>query len=393
MRDLLGCLQNVKATGSFATYFSYPAAPNPALTIEGLDTIGLPLSIRDAKAIIDISRQAPFGKGDETLVDTSVRKTWELDASQFTLLNPGWEGFLGLQVKFVAENLGIDVEPKQIRAEPYKLLLYEEGAFFKPHKDSEKTPGMFGTLVIALPSKHAGGLAKVTHNGLQLELDTAPNSQFNTTTLAWYADVTHEILPVTSGCRLVLTYNLVVDSPTTAVKTARDLDYRDNLLRTYLSKVQRRPLGPGDQWNNLNQLIYVLHHQYTANSLSLANLKGQDSVVGRYLDRNCGAEEFHLFLAQLNHTYTEQYYEYYGSDDEDENETCIKNIVLPDGTKIGERMEIHEEDILQDNPFSGTADDIDEGEYTGNESMPSTHRYYRSVSVPFLLKSFPKVTR
>ncbi|RGP79497.1 hypothetical protein FLONG3_2245 [Fusarium longipes] len=44
-----------------------------------------------------------------------------------------------------------------IRAEIYKMLLYEQGAMFKPHTDIEKIPGMFGTLVISLPSNHTGG--------------------------------------------------------------------------------------------------------------------------------------------------------------------------------------------------------------------------------------------
>jgi hypothetical protein len=52
---------------------------------------------------------------------------------------------------------------ENISAQLYKLLLYEKGAFFKPHKDSEKTPGMFGTLVICLSSAHEGGDIVLTH--------------------------------------------------------------------------------------------------------------------------------------------------------------------------------------------------------------------------------------
>lgn len=36
-----------------------------------------------------------------------------------------------------------------IRAELYKMLLYEKGAMFKLHADSEKVPGMFATLVMS----------------------------------------------------------------------------------------------------------------------------------------------------------------------------------------------------------------------------------------------------
>ena len=73
-----------------------------------------------------------------------MRKTWELDATEFQLLNPGWTAFSQEIVAKSLRNLGVQVETS---VEPYKLLLYEEGVFFKAHRDTEKTPGMFGTLV------------------------------------------------------------------------------------------------------------------------------------------------------------------------------------------------------------------------------------------------------
>jgi len=48
----------------------------------------------------------------------------------------------------------LGIENKDIAASLYKLLIYKEGDFFLPHKDSEKEKGMFGTLIIGLPAKH-----------------------------------------------------------------------------------------------------------------------------------------------------------------------------------------------------------------------------------------------
>jgi len=59
--------------GSFATSGSISDAPNPGLYVEGLGTVGLPLSKPDACELSKISHQAPFGKGGETIVDTTVR--------------------------------------------------------------------------------------------------------------------------------------------------------------------------------------------------------------------------------------------------------------------------------------------------------------------------------
>lgn len=73
---------DLEFTGSFAFRRAYPAAPNPALSIAGLGTIGLPLSIRDAAAIKACAEQAPFGMATRTVVDKSVRDTWEIDATK-----------------------------------------------------------------------------------------------------------------------------------------------------------------------------------------------------------------------------------------------------------------------------------------------------------------------
>ena len=185
--ELLTLLDDVDthSLGSFATSGTVPQAVNPGLTINGLGGVGLPLSVRDAWELSKIAHQAPFGKGTETFVDTNVRKTWELDPSQFTLQNPEWQQCVHGLTTRVATELGILRGDKDVRAELYKLLLYEEGAFFDHHKDSEKAEGMFGTLVIALPSSHLGGDVEASFGDQKQILSTSPSSQFGFSYLAW----------------------------------------------------------------------------------------------------------------------------------------------------------------------------------------------------------------
>ncbi|KAI1470027.1 uncharacterized protein F4812DRAFT_457425 [Daldinia caldariorum] len=135
---------------------------------------------RDAETIRSASRQAPFGKGDETVVDTSVRNTWELDHTQFTFANPAWKAYVASLLDEAARSLAMS----EVKAEPYKLLLYEEGSFFKRHKDSEKVPGMIGTLVICLPSKHEGGSVHLSHAGKSYVFETDKTSDFGLTSLS-----------------------------------------------------------------------------------------------------------------------------------------------------------------------------------------------------------------
>ena len=60
---------------------TYEDAPNPVLRLQNVGSVGLPLSDRDADIIKAHAIQAPFGKGERTLVDKSVRDTWEMDGS------------------------------------------------------------------------------------------------------------------------------------------------------------------------------------------------------------------------------------------------------------------------------------------------------------------------
>jgi hypothetical protein len=84
--------------------------------------------------LIRASRQAPFGKANQTLVDETVRKTWEIDGNKVSFSNKAWHGWLEGVIRTVAEDLGI-AGPNSVRAELYKMLLYEKGAMFKPHKE------------------------------------------------------------------------------------------------------------------------------------------------------------------------------------------------------------------------------------------------------------------
>lgn len=129
--DLCSTLDNIKFSGSFSTFHT---ARNlePGLSIRDVGPIKLPLEEAQIRSMIAVARQAPFGKGSETVVDTSVRNTWELDPSQFELLSPSWSQVLDRLKRDVAEDMGIDVP---VVADLYKLLIYEKGAMFKAHTE------------------------------------------------------------------------------------------------------------------------------------------------------------------------------------------------------------------------------------------------------------------
>ena len=131
--DLLERLHTI-GHGSFAASGSLPDI-NPDLYVEGLGKIGLPLSERDAEALAHVCHEAPFGKGSETFVDTNVRETWQIDAHKVRFRNGKWAEQVNYAVSKVIEGLGIVGAAATIRAELYKLLLYEPGALFDTHRE------------------------------------------------------------------------------------------------------------------------------------------------------------------------------------------------------------------------------------------------------------------
>jgi hypothetical protein len=89
-KGLCDALSNVDVSGSFSCFHVLDFFPNPGLFIRGVGNIGLPLSIRDAEAIgsSPVTQQSPFGKDSQTLVEASVRKSWQIDPARFYLRNP-----------------------------------------------------------------------------------------------------------------------------------------------------------------------------------------------------------------------------------------------------------------------------------------------------------------
>jgi 2OG-Fe(II) oxygenase superfamily len=87
-----------------------------------------------------------------------------------------------------------------------------EGSFFKAHVDTPRNETMFGSIVIVLPTSHEGGVLVFRHRGQEWYFDSSAilsaAMPASIAYAAFFCDVEHEILPVKSGHRVTLTYNL-----------------------------------------------------------------------------------------------------------------------------------------------------------------------------------------
>ena len=92
---------------------------------------------------------------------------------------------------------------------------------------------MVGSLVVILPTAHEGGLLILRHGGKEWTFDsaeavrTAPSPQ--AAFIAFFSDYEHEVKPVTSGCRVTLTYNLYIKKGSKAKSTVVSQDVGNEL--------------------------------------------------------------------------------------------------------------------------------------------------------------------
>lgn len=152
------------------------------------------------------------------------------------------------------------------------------GQFFVPHQDSEKDDAMVGSLVVTLPSSFKGGALVVEHGG---EVATYRSSKQSLSFVAFYSDCRHQVRPVTSGCRIVLTYNLIlqVETASAPVTDGQTVDAVARCLDEHFTAPLPPPRWgtdvPGDP---PSRLVYLLDHEYTARGVSWARLKGSDAT-------------------------------------------------------------------------------------------------------------------
>lgn len=276
---LAGVLSQVEGGGTFSSQRSV-RPDDLRLDVRGVGRLEFPVSAAQAKKLCRIARPALFGRGTGTLLDRRVRDTWEVPKSRVRIDQRQWNKVLVPVLDSLRSDLGLPAGCR-LKASFHSMLVYAPGQFFKPHQDSEKADGMVASLVVTLPSSFRGGALEVEHGGKRATY-RAPKK--NLSCVAFYADCHHEIRPVQSGYRIVLTYDLVLEGESAGATASSAVDQQgvDALVgcldehfttpRPSRSRLDRKPSTPP------KRLVYLLDHRYTERSLSWSHLKGDDAV-------------------------------------------------------------------------------------------------------------------
>jgi len=258
---LAAALQGIDRSGDFCAE-GVVGGVLPRVDVEGFGPVPFPFPPALLDALASRATPAPYGRGVDTLVDPEVRRCLQIEADNLDLPERVWGPLLSRLTAAAAEELGV---PGPVDAELYKLLIYQQGDFFLPHRDSEKVPGMFGTMVVVLPSAFEGGELAVDHGGERRVLSLGAEHVDELTWAAFYADCTHELRPLTSGLRLALVFNL-----------ARQEAVAPPARREAVAMIREHLAACFDEAAP-TKLVCVLEHHYTEAGLAWSDLKGPDA--------------------------------------------------------------------------------------------------------------------
>ncbi len=367
-------LEAISGRGTFAAERT-TSSEGFRVEVQGVGPLTFPIPPATARALCAAGQPAPFGRRDQTLRDTRVRDTIEIEASRVRIAPLGFRRAIRPQLDMLGEQLGLPEDGK-LRAVLDKLLVYGPGQFFVPHQDSERDDRMIASLVVELPSRHTGGELVVQHLGERKVFRRKRRRETDLSLVAFYADCPHEARPVKTGHRVVLTYHLLLEGASLAGEEDGSPAAVHDLIRevrAYFSTPVPRlyssaPPEPPER------LVYLLDHEYTEKSLAWDRLKALDRLrvaALRQVAEEIGCE-IHLALADVHETwncaddgydgwygrrYDDEYDEYMGDDDEDE---------LDDDDEPDEDVPVDDEHELLDL----LEDEVELGHWIGRDGAP-----------------------
>ena len=277
LKPLEAVLSGVKHPGDFFVCGAIEI-PMPRVEVEGAGTLSFPIPDAQIAAMVRRAKRAPYGRGEDTIVDTSVRNVWQIAPGKVRIGGKSWAANFENILSKVKVGLGCD--DAGVSAELYKLLVYDRGGFFLAHRDTEKTDGMFGTLVVTLPSTYRGGALRIRHAGREVTVDTNAADPSEISYVAFYADCEHEALPVREGSRVCLVYNLIQRRPKAKQRTLKAPEYESQTKQAaaILDRFLKAPDAPA-------KIAWLLDHQYSPAGLSFSALKGGDAAKAQVLVR------------------------------------------------------------------------------------------------------------
>lgn len=414
LTPLEGLLSGVQRPGDYWVQ-GVLEVPLPWVEVEGVGMLSFPIPQVQLEQLIDRATRAPYGRGEATLLDESVRKVWQLPPEKVRIGGKSWSK--SFQHILDRVTVGLGCASVEVSAELYKLLIYDTGGFFTAHRDTEKAAGMFGTLVVTLPSLHRGGALIVRHAGREVTVNMAEAEFPELSFTAFYADCEHEVRPVTAGNRVCLVYNLIQQRG-----GCQEGQLTAPLYEAKKAAVAQLLTGAFATGNPI-KLAWLLEHQYSSAELSFATLKNADAARAQVIGAaaELAACVVHLGIVHIEESgsaepdadahrsrYQKSRWQSYrprGIGDDDASSGDFDVIEVSDRSQYidqwvnlqGERMEfgrlpLEEDEVLPSGALDGEEPDEQRlMEATGNEGVSFERSYHRAALVIWPREHFARV--
>ncbi|CAE7031971.1 unnamed protein product [Symbiodinium natans] len=202
--------------------FASGLAQAPCLYTKGGVRLALPENLADLRALC---KQAPCGRGTETVLDLEVRRSKETQDVDVL-----WDD-LGPVLSQARARLCPDV---RLTGTLYKVLLYERGDFFQAHVDSKISDDHIMTLVVDCGGPCEGGQLSFPERGcVEKDLPAKRNwrSECSGSWCCFFTSDFHSVEEVTAGHRVMVTFNIFGHpDPQEDLKVVRATKSRGSML-------------------------------------------------------------------------------------------------------------------------------------------------------------------
>ncbi|KAL1691172.1 hypothetical protein GGG16DRAFT_54116 [Schizophyllum commune] len=216
---------------------------------------------------------------------------------------------------------GSEVKPRFI-CRLDKLNVYGKGTFIKARKNTLRKETMVGSLLVVFPTPHEGGTIILRDKGEEWPLNSTPkisgNGKPHICFVVFPSGVEHEITTVASGHLVTLTYELYLDTKSTAppLKLSRQIDPPDDSalskvgqeLKSMLDDFLRRPdfLPSGGFIGFGLRFMYGLNNSTSMTRLA-GNLRSYDATIKQVCaELNLGNKFFVHYAASAGTGNTKQ---------------------------------------------------------------------------------------
>lgn len=356
----------------------------------------------DVPKLVTFATPAPFGKGEETIYDTSIRNGLQISADRLIVEN--MDCLIPTDIQDMAPRRHIFI-PKL-----YKMHIYKQGGHFQEHVDTIHSVNHLATLIVSIPTEFCGGELVVKHGQDEKTYNLAQKYSSNKVKwVAFYTDCKHSVKPVLSGTRVVLQFDLIaIPVPDAGIESLKDdpsigdweqaalesvdpdMDCRRVMPEYIMSgwSSSRKTAGNSEALdaivgtldlafrdNARSAFAILLEHSYSLDSLKPHLLKGVDEVLWQRLHNNFSLDllpvivkdtdyetEGYCYIYPFSRSYIHKYLSDHSSNKRTKkDETTYDDVVVVPGSRSTNFKEVYYQQYI---------------DYTGNECQPLVTKYF-----------------